>query len=767
MPQNPVLAEARRLHQLGFAIHWLHPQSKRPIDFKWTMGPRKDWGDLAKAYKPGMNVGVRLGYASEVGEKRFLAAVDCDVKSDDPRHQAEMLAKVKDLFPGLNVRATASVASGRGNGSCHYYVTTGGEAVTPARLAQSPEKVKVKMPSVAPSRADRLSLTKDEIDAGFHLRPAWEISIMGEGQQVVLPPSVHPDTRKAYRWNLSPADAAQIAPVAFGGSVRRAGEPKVKNPELARNGDFHPLMVDIIGSGLPSSIVDLILTGEGCTDKSASLYLACVAMVKEGFNDDQILTVLTDPDTHLGDTGFKHAQTTSRGHAAKWVRKYTLLKARRECDPRRDFDAVEDQGAKKDDGGDDDDPFSGAGGGDGLDDWVEKIERTDAKSGMRPKNTLKNCVTILSGVFGRRVFARDLFANRDIYGRDTPWGGVAGGEINNAHLVQIKLWFASQWRFEPGKDRVLEAVISIADNNAFHPVRDYVNALTWDGVKRVDTWLKDYVAADGPTDYLAAVGRKFLVAMIARVFKPGCKFDYVMIWEGRQGIGKSTAASVLGGKWFSDAAMNFADKDGVLSSQGVWLRELGELSGMRKADADMMKEFISRTEDRIRPPYGMLTECYPRQMVPLGTTNGKEYLKDQTGNRRFWPVSVGECDTDALRADRDQLFAEAKLLFDAGEGLYLADAATAAMAQEEQDKRLAADTWADKIDDLIRKMAPGDPEIILGDLFEGTAPFADERDTPANIHRVVGILLRKGFSRTRITAPEGGRRWVYRLCNPL
>jgi putative DNA primase/helicase len=362
-----------------------------------------------------------------------------------------------------------------------------------------------------------------------------------------------------------------------------------------------------------------------------------------------------------------------------------------------------------------------------------------------------------------KLFQRNEFAATTIYGAETPWGGKLGHELKDIDVVRIKHWLARNFRYEPQDKIILDAVAKIADENKFHPVRDYLNALSdWDGRCRVENFLEVYFNAKGDPRYLRAVSRKVLCAMIARILEPGTKFDYVLILEGNQGIGKSTAIRALSGDhWFTDAHINISDKDGVLALQSVWLVELGELGGMRKADADQLKEFISRTTDRIRLPYGKLVETFPRQCVFIGTTNSAEYLKDMTGNRRFWPVEVGFCDFEAIRRDRDQILAEAMWIWqNLGEPLYLEDKEVNAIAMQEQEQRVFADSMVEKLFDyLVHEQAGFDTKCFsTGDLFK-MGPLMDMREDKQNQMRVADALRSLGFTKAQI-GNDRRRVWV-------
>jgi putative DNA primase/helicase len=268
--------------------------------------------------------------------------------------------------------------------------------------------------------------------------------------------------------------------------------------------------------------------------------------------------------------------------------------------------------------------------------------------------------------------------------------------LKKSLVINIINWFAHQWRFEPTEQKINLAVQQIASENMFHPVREYLNSLKWDNKPRVAGFLKNYFHAVGPNIYLRAVSKKFLCAMVARIYQPGIKFDNVLILEGKQGVGKSTASRILGGEWFTDTGiLNIGDKDSYLGLQGKWLIELGELSSIRKADLEKLKAYIAGQSDDIRPPYARRSENFLRQSVFIGTTNADNYLNDPTGNRRFWPVKISKCENELLKKDRDQLFAEAIHLLKKGEKLYLNEEENT-LAEIEQKKRMVHEPWIEE-----------------------------------------------------------------------
>jgi predicted P-loop ATPase len=306
-----------------------------------------------------------------------------------------------------------------------------------------------------------------------------------------------------------------------------------------------------------------------------------------------------------------------------------------------------------------------------------------------------------------------------------------------------------------GKDAVHQAVDLRALERSFHPVRDYLNGLAWDGTPRIDTWTSTYFGAED-TEYHCGIGRMFLVAMVARIFEPGCKADYMLILEAPQGSKKSTACQVLGGEWFSDSLPEIrnAGKDVAQHLNGKWLIEVGEMSAMDKAEAAALKAFLTRTTERYRRSYGRKEVIEPRQCLFIGTTNKKAYLRDETGGRRFWPITCGIFFIEDLIRDRDQLFAEAVHAY-RHKARWWPDAEFERQhIMPAQEARYEADAWEGAIEEFVR----GKSRTTILDVAKGCLTFSSDRLGTADQRRIRAALQRLGWDEGKRT--NSARWWT-------
>jgi hypothetical protein len=299
----------------------------------------------------------------------------------------------------------------------------------------------------------------------------------------------------------------------------------------------------------------------------------------------------------------------------------------------------------------------------------------------------------------------DVFADRTIVEGLSGFGPT----LDDAAMIRLRLLIDQQFRFLVSKEMIFDVVTDTARLRSFHPVRDYLNGLTWDGIERLDKWLITHGGAED-SKYTRAIGRLLLVAAVRRIRKPGCKFDEIVVLESElQGLNKSTAIGVLAVReeWFSDSlALTASGKEMIELLRGKWIIECPELSGMRKADIEHVKAQASRQADRGRLAYDRLRSDVPRQCVILGTTNDSQYLKDTTGNRRFWPAKVKSFDLGALLRDRDQLWAEAAKAEAAGESIRM-DPSLWSDAGEQQALRLISDPYYDALQNALAEIEDG------------------------------------------------------------
>lgn len=285
-----------------------------------------------------------------------------------------------------------------------------------------------------------------------------------------------------------------------------------------------------------------------------------------------------------------------------------------------------------------------------------------------------------------------------------PWRpGAKDGELwsdtDEAYLLQ---YMEAVWKFR-GKDKIEAALKIVMEQNSYHPVREYLEGLTWDGKERLDTLLVRYMGAEDSA-YVRAVTRKWMCGAVKRAFLPGCKFDSLLVFVGPQGIGKSRFGMILSRGWFTDSLTRMDGKEAYEAIRGVWIVELSELAAARKSEQEAQKQFLSAQWDRYRPAFGKNVVEYKRQCVFYATTNDPEPLRDNTGARRYWPVAcagVNQGQHIGLEEEVDQLWAEAVVRYKAGESLWLDDSMLAEAAQIAQETYSERDEWIGLIQEYL------------------------------------------------------------------
>jgi predicted P-loop ATPase len=326
-------------------------------------------------------------------------------------------------------------------------------------------------------------------------------------------------------------------------------------------------------------------------------------------------------------------------------------------------------------------------------------------------------------------------------------------------VSMLQEWLQLNGLRNVGKDTAHQAVDLRAHECAFHPVRNYLNHLQWDSRPRLNGWLAEYLGTER-SPYTETIGPMFLVAMVARIFEPGCKADHMPVLEGLQGELKSTACEVLGGEWFSDGLPDVtAGKDVSQHLRGKWLIEVSEMHAMGRAEAALLKAFITRTTERYRPSYGRKEVIEPRQCVFVGTTNRNAYLRDETGGRRFWPVKVSAINIPALIKDRDQLFAEAVRLYRDGVQWWPDKGFERKYVQPEQEARFEADAWEENIGAYLATAT----RVTVSQVARDALHFETPRIGTTDQRRITTAMERLCWQREHPkggTDSQGKRWWV-------
>jgi predicted P-loop ATPase len=746
---SETLAAIRSLRQAGFALHHLHPRAKRPIGDDWSTKPVATAEQLLATHRPGNNLGVRLGEQSVLASGEFLHGFDIDIRIAELADEA--WSALRKLLPGVDLDSLPSVASGSGGESRHLYFCAD-RAFRSKKVATSDGKHR-------------------GADGKWHYD--WEVEFFGSGKQVALPPSIHPATGKPYRWER-PFDLDLLA-LGVGPTISSAALDKlgaVEDTTFAYESreplEFKPGQLERDLDAIEVSDLDYddwIRLGQalhhqfGGSQEGFDLWLAHTKRSKKFTGENQIREMRRSKWRSFGKY---RGPPVTMGTIRLWAQEA------RTADLIDQFDDVEDEpeGGALDDGFDDiigeNQPVSGG----ALDDddieaalsgamadaadgrakleWVSLLDITE-EGGY--KATLHNLELILkndprlAGLAQLNEFTQETVqrtppgrkGQRKNAQKDTRQ--LSGRVWDVEDTLNGELWsddrdFSIRSVIEAPKtqggygmkvsDRDLKAGIVLAANeHAFHPVREYLEGLVWDGIERVETLWVRYVKANDDS-YHRSVARLALTAAVTRIFEPGHKFDYATILEGLQGKRKSTLIEILGRRWFAELDGDFHDqKQMVELMQGAWIMEIPELTGFGRADVRAIKAFISRKNDRARLAYARRAGEFPRQVIFIGSTNDREYLKDDTGGRRFWPVACNldadeEIDTDSLDREADQLWAEAVVIYrqmrtEKRRGtlpLYLQDAEArqiAARLQESRRQETPADAMAGQIAEWLSK----------------------------------------------------------------
>lgn len=790
------------LVEAGFALHWLLPKSKRPVDEGWSRASRATLAGLTAAHQPKYNLGVRLGNPSELSCGGYLHAIDLDIRIDELTDEAT--TQLGKLLRGVDLSTLPIVISGSGGKSRHIYFVTD-----------------------RPFYSKKLSVSEGKhrgADGKWHYD--WEIELFGTGKQVVLPPSIHPDTGKPYAW-LREFDFGLlelgIAPEIPAETLERITEAQSETyafesrPPL----EFKPGQLEGDLAAIPDGKIDdyhdWVMLGQalhhqfGAGDEGYDLWIE-VSKRSSKFSERGMRSKWRG-------FGRNRRQPVTMGTIRAWA-----IEARQEAmiADFEDFDdafeggdqSEKNQAVSRENAGvesgdldidsmlgetDETDLLGGASDGQGEPGagekkpelhWLSLLhinpETQDIKATLHNISLMVRNDPRIANVPQVNEFTQEV-VQRVAPGKKSqrkkaakPTKQLDGRVWQVTDPVNGTLWSdthdsALRDAFEAPKsqggygikisDRDLHASIdTAASENRFHPVREYLSALKWDRAPRVEQMFVSYLGA--PDDaYTRAVARLVLVAAVARVFEPGHKFDYAVILEGLQGKRKSTFINKLGKSWSAELDGDFHNhKEMVELMQGSWIMEIPELSGFNKTDVRALKAFISRQVDKTRLAYAKRAQAYARQCVFIGSTNDREYLKDDTGGRRFWPMlcQVDSIDIERLEGNVDQLWAEAYVMYRAMRKqkpvgdlpLYLVDPLALEIAESLQETRRvegAEEALGGAILDWLEQ------PVLSGDGFENEAPEPRLRTCLVEIAvEGLGYTL-KDYQRDRALAFQIGR----------
>jgi predicted P-loop ATPase len=379
--------------------------------------------------------------------------------------------------------------------------------------------------------------------------------------------------------------------------------------------------------------------------------------------------------------------------------------------------------------------------------WQDELIRSKASSDKNETSILPilaNAITALRlAPEWQGVLAYDEFRCNVVAVKPVPWGALPKSGWTDQEDRLTAEWLQRN-RIFVSVEIASQAVQTVAAQRRVHPVQDYLDRLQWDGVPRLDQWLSTYLGVK-ESNYSYALGARWMLSAVARIYRPGAKADCCLILEGPQGIKKSTALRMLAGEYFTDELADLGSKDAALQIRGVWIVEISELDSLVRSEIASIKAFMSRTADRFRPPFGKrVIEC-PRQCVFAGTVNHTEYLRDETGARRFWPVLCGSIDTNALARDCDQLWAEAKHRYLSGEKWWLDTSALVEIAAEEQSARYQGDPWEEIIGPWLEVRS----STSVSEVLEKCVNKPQAQWTQADKNRVGRCLRTLGWERYR------------------
>lgn len=368
---------------------------------------------------------------------------------------------------------------------------------------------------------------------------------------------------------------------------------------------------------------------------------------------------------------------------------------------------------------------------------------------------LVNCFYIDENL--KDLFIYNEFSGTIEYSRNAIWHGVEKGqELRDKDIVFVQYYLAHNKQFEMGIDKITNAITELSERNHFHPVREYLDNLVWDGEKRLDEWLSKTTGTDSNA-YSRAVGSKYLMAAVARIYHPGIKFDNVLVFEGEENMGKSTIFRTLSNPWFTDS-IDLMQKDEKIieKMRGSWFLEVAEMFGVNDNNQERIKSFLTRQDDVHRLPYDRLSVRLKRQSVFCGSSNKLAYLFGEDGNRRFWPIKCEKIDIQWLKENRDQIFAEAKVRWQSGEVLYL-NPELFELAKRIQTQKLSVnEVWYE----IIERNLIGQNETVMSEVLKYLNIDIRDLHNRSYLTNIGRILKKLGFEKKQ-RLNRYGEKFVY------
>lgn len=396
-----------------------------------------------------------------------------------------------------------------------------------------------------------------------------------------------------------------------------------------------------------------------------------------------------------------------------------------------------------------------------LDDWMADLITT-------PDGKIKACGENVYVILTRSPETKGTFRFNLVEKTIEVHGGMFAGVPLTVLDTTVAGWLQRAYGLGMGLADVSAYMLRAAYQNRYDPVANYLTSLVWDGVPRLEAFFFKYIGAktrgaDGQdlTEHLQRIGRYWFISAVARALDPGCQVDTVLVLEGKEGKGKTSALRLLGGKWFASTELVLGDKDTKLATSSSWIIELSELTSVRKSETDALKAFITTTEDRFRVPYGRVVESFKRRCVFVGTTNDAEYLTAGHGRRRFWPVHVESVDLEAIGYARDQLWAEAVHRFRAGERWYLTESEQE-IANEQAEERVSETAIESKIREWWYGMDPAKrPKFVsMLEIVEDVLKISVNLVSRGVSTEIGQAMQRLKFTRDRVTV-DGKQVRVY------